>query len=469
MSENNHLNESNKKQEAIGFMGLVSKKHQLASLIDMSEGAEQLGFSELNAYFSARLFPGISTLMPNLVYCYMIFALTWGGKLSATGKDDAKINDRLADITDPESEKENVDSLVKKNMGFHHRGIAESIIGTYRHFMERYGFFDKSTDSSFCERNKNLRKNKKYERFNRINRALNDEGLFNKDIIDDNEWKSGFSPVLLKIEQEDMIERCKLAIRADVENNQPLSLFDLIVCRYATGEVNKKDEPLPFFEKLSTDFRDKNKLILCSDYNENMDLLRFYGLDEIFKSEDDKVSLRQKIQELLDCYEVARFVSVMEFYVKCRSNQLLLEKKREIWGIGNENIEDENILNNVQKLNDRWPIKTAVQCPDKLKKAVDNNPKYVDKMEKLWSFYLLLHENKKDDVDREIWKLMEASSTGATILNRKAINEYHDTFRWEYRPTENMREKSKSAGTDKMCASYFVNEIFTKETNKNGE
>ena len=461
MSENNHLNESNKKQEAIGFLGLVSKKHQLASLIDMSEGAEQLGFSELNAYFSARLFPGISTLMPNLVYCYMIFALTWKenkNHFEWSGKDDNAINEKLKEITSYKPA--NGKKLVECNKGFH-GDVQESIIGTYRHFMERYGFFEKENLFGCL----NAKISQKSYRYIQIRNCFF-RGYSKTDYCT---TMGVLSPVLLKIEQEDMIERCKLAIRADVENNQPLSLFDLIVCRYATGEVNKKDEPLPFFEKLSTDFRDKNKLILCSDYNENVELLRFYGLDEIFKSEDDKVSLRQKIQELLDCYEAARFVSVMEFYVKCRSNQLLLEKKREIWGIGNENTEDKNILDNVQKLSDKWPIKTAVQCPDKLEKAVDNNLKYVDKMKELWSFYLLLNDNKKGDVDGKIWKLMEANSTGATILNRKAINEYHDTFRWEYRPTEDMREKSKSAGTDKMCASYFVNEIFTKETNKNGE
>ena len=50
-----------------------------------------------------------------------------------------------------------------------------------------------------------------------------------------------------------------------------------------------------------------------------------------------------------------------------------------------------------------------------------------------------------------------ASKLGTNLRNIEDTEDYIDTFRWEYRPTES---QNRSPGTITMCVSYYISELF---------
>ena len=50
-----------------------------------------------------------------------------------------------------------------------------------------------------------------------------------------------------------------------------------------------------------------------------------------------------------------------------------------------------------------------------------------------------------------------ASKLGTNLRNIEDTEDYIDTFRWEYRPTES---QNRYPGTITMCVSYYISELF---------
>ena len=58
---------------------------------------------------------------------------------------------------------------------------------------------------------------------------------------------------------------------------------------------------------------------------------------------------------------------------------------------------------------------------------------------------------------REKYVQGAASKLGTNLRNIEDTEDYIDTFRWEYRPTE---RQNRSPGTITMCVSYYISELF---------
>ena len=58
---------------------------------------------------------------------------------------------------------------------------------------------------------------------------------------------------------------------------------------------------------------------------------------------------------------------------------------------------------------------------------------------------------------REKYVRGAASKLGTNLRNIEDTEDYIDTFRWEYRPTE---RQNRSPGTITMCVSYYISELF---------
>lgn len=76
-----------------GFIDLVSDNNKLSVLIENENERNSMGFSVLYDFFAEKLFPSVSTLMPNMVYCYLIYPLRQLYPI------DSDINAALAKLT----------------------------------------------------------------------------------------------------------------------------------------------------------------------------------------------------------------------------------------------------------------------------------------------------------------------------------------------------------------------------------
>ena len=381
------------KNDVMGFLGLISEDHKLAPMLTEDIQAGQLGFAVLNDYFSEKLFPSISTLMPNLVYCYMIFALTY----KEEKKTDEEWNDILVRITSASTGSGR--TLAGSGRGFHGE-VQENVVGTYRNFMRRYGFYDASGDSEFGKLNQALADSNRYKAIrNGINNNFSGKALDEK---------------LTQNEREDMAKRCKILVAQGSG-----ALFDYIVCK----KINEKgNSTLPIFENIQELFK---------------------GIEELLKEKKEQ----EDWKEIQNLYRAARFTSIMEYYVKCRSNQLLREEKCLMQGNqqnGQKDNTNQEIINSIGDINteDMLNIIENELCKEKLRKLIN--------------IYKALkgQEKKADELIRELMKNVDG--TNKTIWNQKEITEYIDTFRWEYRP-ENM---NREAGEKTKCASFFVKELL---------
>lgn len=390
-------------KEKMGFLELISDQNELYSLLSKDERTGQLGFSILNDYFSEKLFPGISTLMPNLVYCYLIFALTW----EKESLSDEDLNTMLAEITTCEN---NGKSMQKANKGFH-GDVKENIMGSYRRFMHRYGFFAHG-DPAFAALNQKLAGQK---RCNQISRymQLRSQGESGISALK----KDALKPKLTPSEQTDMIQRCQIRLGQDRENGMEYSLFDaIIVC---ISNVKKKD--IPKFEDIGQ-----------------------YYTDALFPACTLKTT-----------YEAARFASLMEYYIKCRSNELTRSDKKRMRG---ESLQIDDEKTNSSKIISQMSGDLTIADSDLehwLSSIENDGCKNI--FEKMITIYNMLEKKDFEEADREIRTLMtEAENGNNREWNRKEITEYIDTFRWEYRP----ENRDRKAGNNTKCASYYVNELL---------
>ena len=423
-----------------GFLGLVSDDNNFSSIFSREATTGQLGFAVLNDYFSELLFPSISTLMPNLVYCYLIFALTWGEE-----KDDNTINEELKMLDAYEGDGK---VLKNQNKGFH-GDVKENIMGTYRRFMERYGFFDTDKNSPFGRLNDAYAQCKRNERYKGIRKLLGKGPDMSPFTI---------SPELCPYEVRDMIQRCLIAsgIKYEVHATDKSKFVIMGMDRKSGSDGSLSMFDLAVF-KLACSYNDKNqkeKKPTIKPKGKDVNIYAFENLGGLF-DENTKPFFKQ----LLPCYEAARFASIMQYYVKCRSNELIRTEKKMLRGEPENIRDDENDSIAEFILKNRWD-KTA------LLSVVEGSEACKGKMELLWSIYDKI--TNKELVDSLIWQIIRNSdSNGDATWNRGETTEYLDTYRWEYRPkkkgTQNNGQQDRiferTVGSSTKCASYFVGEI----------
>ncbi|MBR4543469.1 MAG: hypothetical protein IKO53_04580 [Lachnospiraceae bacterium] len=439
-----------------GFLGLISNKNRLSCVFDKENTTGQLGFKVLNDYFSAKLFPGISTLMPNLVYCYLIFSITWGKELN-----DGKINEMLCELTTEKLESLEKKSLADKQLGFHGK-VDENVSGTYRGFMERYGFFEGDEQLLLGNLNKWYAEFKSNRR--EKSRYKNICDFFANRQHDDVE----ISPRLNEYEIKDMIQRCLIAsgiqynllgdkkgfqIKRIDEDATP-SLFDLTVLKYACICKGNDKFEYKFSEKIT-------------------DIPAFERLGEVFDIEIKGKKLREYYSDLYRCYEAARFSTVMQYYIKCRSNQLIREEKLRIRGERIDHLKkDLNRSLFLQNSAFNWEGKQL----DEMENIFNDRDDCKEKMRCLREIYESITNSDNEKTDKIILKIIhESDSSGQTCWNRGESTEYLDTYRWEYRPRNNCKDDSnvqnrimvfeREPGKNTKCASYFVGELCRYEKN----
>ncbi len=443
------------KMEKSGFIGLISDKNKLSCIFNRENTTGQLGFAVLNDYFSSKLFPGISTLMPNLVYCYIIFSII--GVEKEEDLDYKKINEMLAEITTKELKGK---SLANMQLGFH-GNVAENVFGTYRGFMERYGFFEKDEQKIPGKLNKEYAEFKTNRKEKSRYKEIHD--YFKNKQRDDIE----ISPALGDYEKRDMIQRCLTAsgMQYDLKDNKGFiirsinkdatpSLFDLAVLKYACLCKENNEFEYRFVKKTAA----ASETVF--------DIPVFESLGETFRIKINGKELRKHYPDLYGYYEAARFSTVMQYYIKCRSNQLIRAEKRRIRGESNES-ENDNAENLILKFNWEWNEEQL----DRMTKLFEDKSACKDKMQCLRKIYESIKNNK--GTDKIILRIIhESDSSGETGWNRGESTEYLDTYRWEYRPKHDSKDDSniqnnnkqnkifeRKPGKNTKCASYFVGEL----------
>lgn len=405
--------------EEIGFIGLVSEENKLASMMLENIHSGQLGLGVLNDYFSEKLFPSVSTLMPNLVYCYLIFALTWKRsideetrRVNEDGEEEDSREVELREITMYSSKPG--ESMAGAGLGFHGK-VKESVIGTHRNFMRRYGFFDMSENSEFKKLNEKLENSKRYKEIRSGLRVSKYSG---------NAVKTTLAPM----EKADMIMRCKIL----VEKGEG-SLFDYLIdslyeITKASGKAKIRQEAL-------------GKILVLESCKKAKSIQVFENLGSIIHD----IANQSDNFKLLKVYEAARFTSLMEYYIKCRSNQLLRLEKDRIRGT-KSSIPEINFENMAIGSVDTDTIMQVIEseaCKEKMQVLID--------------IYEALQGENAKDADKLIREVINSTDEEEkTVWNRKEITEYIDTFRWEYRP----EEKKRQAGSSTKCASFFVMELL---------
>lgn len=424
-----------------GLLGLISGKNDLSTIFSKESTTGQLGFAVINDYFSETLFPGISTLMPNLVYCYLIFALTWNKEQP----NDTSRKDMLYEITKGER-------FSRANKGFHGK-VKEDIVSTYRRFMIRYGFYETDLTTAFGKLNnkyaQHTSNSKEKARYREIQKLI--EGK-----------QADVSPFLYDYEKTDMVQRClvasgikyqmdkqKIMLNEDRAANSgffQLSLFDLAVLKLAC-KPNKSN-----YNELSV------------RQNGNIPVLENMGT--LFDGQ-----IIGKESELYQRYEAARFASLMQFYIKCRSNQLIRAEKRAMRG--EEPIKQENLVEKLKIGTKQFSWEEDAH--NKMIEAMGNIDGCKNKINLLWEIYKMVSDDTQDGsqaADELIWKIIRDSDTETVAeWNRGESTEYLDTFRWEYRPEDERHKKKTEVQSDEMifdreagntskCASYFVMELL---------
>lgn len=439
------------------FVDLLDKNNKLFDFFNDNGQHNDFGFSSLYDYFSQALFPSVSTLMPNMVYCYLIFPLTRVYQL------DGDINHALGLLT---SYKNGAKSLAEKELGFHGSGIKENIMGTYRNFMKRYGFLEGTEgDSYFCRLNKKLLST---ARSSRIIEIFEDESpeklLESKKKIGNNSISDAVKDCLQQEEKQDLILRmlyyCGYEYMGDrtIDNvgddknnsttfreveydKDKLSLLDVICFErlHYSDHVQKifGFKRMPVFKKCNPERQTKRQF----------KQLTFEKLTNILNG----ISL-----EIINTYRVARFVMIVENLVKNRYNQLVDVKKEE-QTLDNSFYEEFLQHIEIKDLEGDSLRKETSRC------IQDTNIK--EKIMELIKLYELVCNEQFAGADEVIWNL------GMNGLNKKEDMElqikkverlYQDTFRWEYRPVRELFEDKsfQDKNSETKCASYFIYELF---------
>ncbi len=451
-----------------GFCSLYGKGDRgISNFFKEANNKDVLGLRPMNNRISEILFPECTTLMPNLVYIYYLNAIYH--VLKEKGSED--------------------------DVDYYERMISHHIVEKHREECKGKGFFDDAKDRAY-KKYKNKMKMLHYldEKYSINGVCLldilkeTDRYKFVKNVIDNVEVGSDvedltdyekdyiYSPGKLdEIEKLDYIRRvlmpdddriCRYSYTsniiasflAPVSNKKDVLREDSVSKLYKEGKEGKfKYEKL---EDLLEELKIKPKSKYLYEF-EKIDKYDKYG--ESIVGKDNGFYMYEYLRQ-------SQIYSIIQYIAKLSYKWLLFSRDDDKRKSYEEKIRSEiavyfEISTEIkeEKIENYWKKKYE-DCKSFISQGEDGD------LGECWDFInKLTIELEKDINTSDIEKIASiveerekhvqgaASKLGTNLRNIEDTEDYIDTFRWEYRPTES---QNRYPGTITMCVSYYISELF---------
>ena len=451
-----------------GFCSLYGKGDRgISNFFKEANNKDVLGLRPMNNRISEILFPECTTLMPNLVYIYYLNAIYH--VLKEKGSED--------------------------DVDYYERMISHHIVEKHREECKGKGFFDDAKDRAY-KKYKNKMKMLHYldEKYSINGVCLldilkeTDRYKFVKNVIDNVEVGSDvedltdyekdyiYSPGKLdEIEKLDYIRRvlmpdddriCRYSYTsniiasflAPVSNKKDVLREDSVSKLYKEGKEGKfKYEKL---EDLLEELKIKPKSKYLYEF-EKIDKYDKYG--ESIVGKDNGFYMYEYLRQ-------SQIYSIIQYIAKLSYKWLLFSRDDDKRKSYEEKIRSEiavyfEISTEIkeEKIENYWKKKYE-DCKSFISQGEDGD------LGECWDFInKLTIELEKDintsDIEKSASIVEErekhvqgaASKLGTNLRNIEDTEDYIDTFRWEYRPTES---QNRYPGTITMCVSYYISELF---------
>lgn len=453
-----------------GFCSLYGKDDKgISNFFKEANNRDVLGLRPMNNRISEILFPECTTLMPNLVYIYYLNAIYH--VLKEKGSED--------------------------DIDYYERMISHHIVEKHREECKGKGFFDDAKDRAYKKYKNKMKMLHYLDEGYSINDVClldilkeTDRYRFVKNVIDNVEVGSDvedltdyekdyiYSPGKLdEIEKLDYIRRvlmpdddriCRYSYtsniiasflgfkRAPVSNKKDVLREDSVSKLYKEGKAGKFK-----YEKLE-DLLEELKI-----RQNSKSLYKFEEIDKYGESIVGKFCMYEYLRQ-------SQIYSIIQYIAKLSYKRLLFSRdddKRKAY--------EEKIRSEIAAY---FEISTEIkddEIKNYWKKKYENCKGFISQgedgdLEECWNFIneitpKLKNVDIKDintsDIDeiasivkkREKYVQGAASKLGTNLRNIEDTEDYIDTFRWEYRPTE---RQNRSPGTITMCVSYYISELF---------
>lgn len=453
-----------------GFCSLYGKDDRgISNFFKEANNRDVLGLRPMNNRISEILFPECTTLMPNLVYIYYLNAIYH--VLKEKGSED--------------------------DIDYYERMISHHIVEKHREECKGKGFFDDAKDRAYKKYKNKMKMLHYLDEGYSINDVClldilkeTDRYRFVKNVIDNVEVGSDvedltdyekdyiYSPGKLdEIEKLDYIRRvlmpdddriCRYSYtsniiasflgfkRAPVSNKKDVLREDSVSKLYKEGKAGKFK-----YEKLE-DLLEELKI-----RQNGKSLYKFEEIDKYGESIVGKFCMYEYLRQ-------SQIYSIIQYIAKLSYKRLLFSRdddKRKAY--------EEKIRSEIAAY---FEISTEIkddEIKNYWKKKYENCKGFISQgedgdLEECWNFIneitpKLKNVDIKDintsDIDeiasivkkREKYVQGAASKLGTNLRNIEDTEDYIDTFRWEYRPTE---RQNRSPGTITMCVSYYISELF---------
>ena len=453
-----------------GFCSLYGKDDRgISNFFKEANNRDVLGLRPMNNRISEILFPECTTLMPNLVYIYYLNAIYH--VLKEKGSED--------------------------DIDYYERMISHHIVEKHREECKGKGFFDDAKDRAYKKYKNKMKMLHYLDEGYSINDVClldilkeTDRYRFVKNVIDNVEVGSDvedltdyekdyiYSPGKLdEIEKLDYIRRvlmpdddriCRYSYtsniiasflgfkRAPVSNKKDLLREDSVSKLYKEGKAGKFK-----YEKLE-DLLEELKI-----RQNGKSLYKFEEIDKYGESIVGKFCMYEYLRQ-------SQIYSIIQYIAKLSYKRLLFSRdddKRKAY--------EEKIRSEIAAY---FEISTEIkddEIKNYWKKKYENCKGFISQgedgdLEECWNFINEITQKLKNvdikdintsDIDeiasivkkREKYVQGAASKLGTNLRNIEDTEDYIDTFRWEYRPTE---RQNRSPGTITMCVSYYISELF---------
>ena len=453
-----------------GFCSLYGKDDRgISNFFKEANNRDVLGLRPMNNRISEILFPECTTLMPNLVYIYYLNAIYH--VLKEKGSED--------------------------DIDYYERMISHHIVEKHREECKGKGFFDDAKDRAYKKYKNKMKMLHYLDEGYSINDVClldilkeTDRYRFVKNVIDNVEVGSDvedltdyekdyiYSPGKLdEIEKLDYIRRvlmpdddriCRYSYtsniiasflgfkRAPVSNKKDVLREDSVSKLYKEGKAGKFK-----YEKLE-DLLEELKI-----RQNGKSLYKFEEIDKYGESIVGKFCMYEYLRQ-------SQIYSIIQYIAKLSYKRLLFSRdddKRKAY--------EEKIRSEIAAY---FEISTEIkddEIKNYWKKKYENCKGFISQgedgdLEECWNFINEITQKLKNvdikdintsDIDeiasivkkREKYVQGAASKLGTNLRNIEDTEDYIDTFRWEYRPTE---RQNRFPGTITMCVSYYISELF---------
>lgn len=452
-----------------GFCSLYGKDDKgISNFFKEANNRDVLGLRPMNNRISEILFPECTTLMPNLVYIYYLNAIYH--VLKEKGSED--------------------------DVDYYERMISHHIVEKHREECKGKGFFDDAKDRAY-KKYKNKMKMLHYldEKYSINGVCLldilreTDRYRFVKNVIDNVEvgsdvedltdYEKGciYSPGKLdEIEKLDYIRRvlmpddsriCRYSYTSNIITSflgfkkAPISNEKDVLKEDSVSKIYKKGKEGKFkYEKLGD---------LLEELKIKQNSKSLYEFEEIDNYGESIVGIDNGFR-MYEYLRQSQIYSIIQYIAKLSYKRLLFRRDDDKRKAYEEKIRSEiaayfKICN---KINGNYWKSKYEKCKGFIGHGENGD------LEECWNFINEITQKLKNvdikdintsDIEKIAGSVEErekhvqgaASKLGTNLRNIEDTEDYIDTFRWEYRPTES---QNRYPGTITMCVSYYISELF---------